>query len=139
VSLTWARIFYPYGKGEHPQRLISTVIVKLLSGETVTLKTPCSIKDYIHADDVGSALLKLVEQGFNGSVNVGTGDAVSIETITRTLAELLGRPELICVPEKIPEDPLDFVVADATRLRSFGWRPEVPLEAGLRRQVKTLY
>ncbi|MEJ0088288.1 MAG: NAD-dependent epimerase/dehydratase family protein [Limisphaerales bacterium] len=36
----WGRVFYPYGVGEHPARLCSSLIQKLQRGETLTLKTP---------------------------------------------------------------------------------------------------
>ncbi len=136
TSLAWARIFYPYGEGEHPARLASSLVAKLRRGEPVALKTPRSTKDYIHADDVASALLAVVGQRFAGAINVGTGEGVTVEAIAREIGQLVGRPDLITVPENPPNDPLDFVVADATRLRSLGWRPQVRLAVGLRRLVE---
>lgn len=136
TALAWARIFYPYGEGEHPARLASSLIARLRQGEPVTLRTPRSVKDYIHAADVATALLAAVEQRFAGALNVGTGEGVAVEVIARELARLLGRPRLIQFPENLPADPLDYVVADATRLRQLGWRPQVTLEAGLRRLVE---
>jgi nucleoside-diphosphate-sugar epimerase len=135
ATLAWARIFYPYGNGEHPARLASSLLSRLDRGEEVMLRTPHSVKDYIHADDVATALLSVVERRFNGAINIGTGEGVTIETIARRLAASVGRPELVKVPEKPVADPLDFVVADAGRLHSLGWRPQVTLAAGLQRLV----
>lgn len=136
TTLAWARVFYPYGEGEHSARLASSLIVKLRRGEPVTLKTPHSTKDYIHVDDVASALMVVVGQRFAGTVNVGTGVGVTVETIAREIGQIMGRPDLITVPDNPPIDPLDYVVADVKRLRSLGWRPQVPLAAGLRRLVE---
>ena len=136
TSLAWARIFYPYGEGEHPARLASSLIGRLIRGEPVMLKTPHSVKDYIHAEDVATALLAVVERKFAGSINIGTGEGVTVETIARRLADALGRPDLIGVPANPVADPLDFVVADAGRLHSLGWRPQVTLAAGLQRLVE---
>ncbi len=136
TRLAWARVFYPYGEGEHPARLASSLIAKLRRGEAVTLKTPRSTKDYIHADDLAAALLRVVEQRFGGAINLGTGEGVSVESIARELGRMVGRPELVRVPENPALDPLDYVVADATRLRSLDWRPQVPLAVGLRRLVE---
>ena len=36
----WARVFYPYGPGEHPSRLCSSIIQKLSRDEKIVLKTP---------------------------------------------------------------------------------------------------
>jgi dTDP-6-deoxy-L-talose 4-dehydrogenase (NAD+) len=136
VSLTWARIFYPYGEGEHPARFASSVVSRIQAGENVFLKTPRSVKDYIHVSDVASALLKASEAWVDGAINIGTGEGVMIETMARQIAEQLGRPDLIQTPKEPVSDPLDFVVADATRLRGLGWRPQVGLEEGLRRLVE---
>lgn len=136
TTLAWTRVFYPYGEDEHPARLASSLIAKLRRGESVALRTPNSTKDYIHADDLAAALLNVVEQRFGGAINLGTGEGVTVESIARELGLLMGRPELVLVPENPPVDPLDYVVADATRLRSLGWRPQVPLAVGLRRLVE---
>lgn len=135
VPLAWARVFYPYGEGEHPARLASSLVAKFRAGEAVTLKTPGSIKDYIHADDVASALLAVSACGSDGTVNIGTGEWVAVGSVARQIAELVGRPDLLRMPERPVADPLDYVVADAGRLRSLGWRPQVTLVSGLRRLV----
>ncbi|HTI73015.1 MAG TPA: NAD(P)-dependent oxidoreductase [Candidatus Limnocylindria bacterium] len=136
ISLAWARIFYPYGEGEHPARLASSLVAKMAAGESVFLKTPRSIKDYIHSEDVGRALLKIMESQVVGAVNVGTGEGVMIESLARKIADLLGRPELIQTPAQPVSDPLDFVVADASKLLGLGWKPQVELDEGLRRLVE---
>ena len=134
-TLAWARIFYPYGEGEHPDRLASSVIRRLAAGERVGLRTPDSVKDYIHVDDVGSALLRIAESGFDGPVNVGTGTGVTVGEIARWIADRIGRSDLLDLPTGSVADPLDHVVADATRLRSLGWSPKVTLADGLHRLV----
>ena len=134
--VAWARVFYPYGEGEHPARLASSLIAKLRRGEPVSLKTPRSTKDYIHAEDLAAGLLAVVERRYSGAINLGTGEGVTVEAIARELGRLIGRPELIQVPENPPADPLDYVVADAGRLRGLGWKPQVTLAAGLRRLVE---
>jgi nucleoside-diphosphate-sugar epimerase len=65
--LCWTRIFYPYGIGEHPDRLCSFIIKKLINNKKVLLNSPLSTKDYIYIDDIAEALLTLVEQAFSGS------------------------------------------------------------------------
>lgn len=136
TGLAWARIFYPYGPNEHPARLASSLLSRVLAGQPITLKTPNSTKDYIHEADVARALLAVVGTGFQGPINIGTGEGVTVGTLARTLAEFAGRPELVVLPADAPRDPLDFVVADASRLRSLGWQPQVALVDGLRRLVE---
>ena len=137
VGLAWARIFYPYGPHEHPARLASSLIARIRAGEVLGLRTPRSTKDYIHEDDVGSALMTLAESGAEGTFNVGTGVGVTVEELARTLAGLAGRPDLVAVDAGARPDPLDYVVADASRIRGMGWTPRVSLVDGLRRLLES--
>lgn len=130
-GLCWGRVFYPYGVGEHPARLCTAVIQKLCRGEQILLKTPHSTKDYIYIDDLAAAILLTVEKRFTGTINWGTGTGVTVRQIADTAARLVGRPELVREQSPPADDPLGFVVADATRLKSLGWRPAVTLDAGL--------
>jgi nucleoside-diphosphate-sugar epimerase len=131
----WARVFYPYGPGEHLSRLCSATIQKLSRGEKIMLKTPNSTKDYIFIEDLAEALLCVVESKYNGTINLGTGVGVSVLEIAQTLGRMMGRSELIGVVEPPEVDPLGYVVADASRLRRLGWRPAHTLAEGLRKMI----
>jgi len=135
-TYSWARLFYVYGVGEDPSRLCTATINKLLRNEPIVLKTPKSTKDYIYIDDIASALLLVLEERFAGAVNVGTGQGVTIFDLAQTVAQLLNKAGLVrpAVPEVV--DPLGYVVADSTRLRSLGWRPEFDLRRGLEAMVR---
>lgn len=131
-TFCWGRVFYPYGPGEHPSRLCSAIIQKLLRGEKITLKTPNSTKDYIYIDDLAAALLALVSKKFEGTVNLGTGMGTAVRTLAEILGRLTGKPELIEEASQPDPDPFPFVVADTDRIRSLGWKPTVSIEEGLR-------
>lgn len=129
----WGRVFYPYGAGEHPARLCTSLIQKFRRGEKLTLKTPHSTKDYIYIDDLAAAMLATVEKKFQGTINWGTGEGISVRRIADTVAQMLQRPELVAEISPPEKDPLGYVVADASRLRALGWQPEVDLNLGLTR------
>lgn len=134
----WGRVFYPYGVGEHPARLCSSLIQKLRRGEKLVLRTPHSTKDYIYIDDLASAILLTAEKQFQGTINWGTGVGLSVRQIADAVAAMLGRPELVAevLPPEI--DPLGHVVADNARLKTLGWRQQFGLEAGLRSLMQSL-
>lgn len=138
IALVWARLFYPYGPGEHPSRLCSSLVRRLRSGERIILNTPHSTKDYIHIDDVGRALLTLASQGASQTVNIGTGVGTTVLELAQRIAGLLGRTDLVGWDDPPAPDLLHHVVADASRLRSMGWSPQVELEEGLRGLIRTL-
>jgi dTDP-6-deoxy-L-talose 4-dehydrogenase (NAD+) len=137
VRMAWGRVFYPYGEGEHPARLCSSLISSLRRGDEVVLKTPESTKDYIHISDLAGAILRVAEAQMDGPVNLGTGSGVTVREIAERLATLLERTDRVRVASPAAPDPLGFIVADAGRLRKLGWEPKVTLESGLRRLIDT--
>jgi nucleoside-diphosphate-sugar epimerase len=129
----WGRVFYPYGVGEHPARLCSSLIQKLQRGEKLALKTPNSLKDYIYIEDLAAAILLTMEKKFTGTINWGAGTGVSVREIAEIAATRLGRPELVENQNPPAVDPFPFVVAESTKLQNLGWRPQVDLQTGLSR------
>ncbi len=127
----WGRVFYPYGVGEHPARLCSSLIQKFRRGEKLILKTPNSTKDYIYIDDLAAAILLTVERKFQGTINWGTGIGISVRQIADAAAAMIGRPELVGEVSPPEMDPLGYVVADATKLHHLGWKPAHTLAQGL--------
>jgi dTDP-6-deoxy-L-talose 4-dehydrogenase (NAD+) len=137
-TLGWGRVFYPYGVGEHPARLCSSLIRKLTAGEPVMLRTPDSTKDYLHIRDLADALLLVTERRFRGCINLGTGVGITVRALAQMLAGALDRIGLVTEAQSPERDPLDFVVAEASRLRSLGWQPRVSLNEGLRELIGSL-
>jgi nucleoside-diphosphate-sugar epimerase len=134
----WGRVFYPYGVGEHPARLCSSLIQKFRRGEKLVLKTPHSTKDYIYIEDLAAAILLTLEKKFQGTINWGTGVGISVREIADAVAAMIGRPELVAEVSPPEIDPLGYVVADAGRLRALGWQPTHDLQAGLEKLMASL-
>jgi UDP-glucose 4-epimerase len=95
------------------------------------LKTPNSTKDYIYIEDLASAFLAVLEKEFHGIINLGTGIGLTVREIAQTLGQLMNRPELVKEMDPPQVDPLGYVVADVSKLRSLGWKPEHDLRRGL--------
>lgn len=92
----WFRVFYPYGPGEHPQRICTSLIRQLKAGNTLELRTPHSVKDYLFIDDAALAVCTALEADVSGAVNIGSGTGVSIQTLAVMIAEMLGRDPCWC-------------------------------------------
>jgi nucleoside-diphosphate-sugar epimerase len=137
-KFAWTRVFYPYGVGEHPARLCSSIIQKLGRGEKIELKTPNSTKDYIYIEDLAAAFLTVLEKGFEGTVNLGTGIGITVKEIAQTLAEMMHRPELLKEVDPPQIDPLGYVVSDNSKLRGLGWKPDYDLRKGLEKLLATV-
>jgi len=134
----WTRVFYPYGVGEHPARLCSSIIQKLGRGEKIELKTPNSTKDYIYIEDLASAFLAVLEKEFQGTINLGTGIGITVREIAQMLGQMMHRPELVTEVNPPQMDPLGYVVADISKLRGLGWKPEHDLRRGLEKLLASV-
>ncbi len=134
ASLAWARIFYPYGPGEHPGRLISQIIQSRREGKSLQLNNPMGVRDYIHVEDVASALLLCCQRRYHGSINIGTGRGI----VLGDLGALIGLPGGVMTARMNIANslPADSVVADIGKLKALGWRPRHGIESGLRTYSK---
>lgn len=121
-TLSWARIFYPYGPGEHPQRLISSLIRGFAENKPARIQAPEAVRDYIHVEDVSSALLLLAEQKVHGTVNVGTGHGIRLGDLESMIARLMGI-SFQSAPSLFSRSAADSVVADIGRMKALGWTP----------------
>ena len=136
---SWFRVFYPYGPGEHPNRIFSSLIAQLSAGKSLALRTPHSVKDYIYIDDVALAMCHALESRATGAVNIGTGHGLPINELALRLAKLLGAdPALVQHASELANDPTPTVIADSHKLRSTGWRPHTNLDSGLQRLIDSL-
>ncbi len=134
ASLAWARIFYPYGPGEHPRRLISQMIQSRRDGSPLQLNNPTGVRDYIHVEDVASALLLCCERRYHGSINVGTGEGIVLGELDGMIEHLERAGEAsIRIAKSLPADS---VVANISKLKALGWMPRHGIESGLQTYSK---
>lgn len=137
IEVAWARIFSAYGPGEHPKRLVASVVRNLLAGH----EAPCShgrqIRDYLPTMDIADAIVAVLNSELLGPVNVGSGEEVTLRELIETTAGIVGRPDLLRFGEVIPppDDP-PCLVADVARLRDeVGWSPQFSLVEGLEHTI----
>jgi nucleoside-diphosphate-sugar epimerase len=134
-SSAWARLFYAYGPGEPPERLVPSLVRGILAGTSVDLSHGRQRRDFLFVDDVAAALVRLLESDLEGAINVGSGRAVSVRDLADTIAGRLGGTADLRFGARgtaVVDPPL--VVADTARLRDeLGWTPAVELVEGIDR------
>jgi nucleoside-diphosphate-sugar epimerase len=93
-----------------------------LAGETLEFDAALSQRDFLHVDDVGSALATLAKSEVQGPVNVASGAPTSVRHVVETLSRLMHKDDSVIFSNA--DGVADAVVADVTRLRDkVGWRP----------------
>lgn len=138
VGHAWGRIFFCYGPEEDPQRPVATLVRALLRDETVPFQEGQGIRDYVYVDDVAEGFIALTASDFNGVVNLGSGEGVSLREFAQRIATEVGRPEALdfgALPT--PSYEPRRVVADVTRARiELGWSAHRALGDGIRDTVR---
>ncbi|HXX92237.1 MAG TPA: NAD(P)-dependent oxidoreductase, partial [Planctomycetota bacterium] len=129
----WIRFFYQFGPWEDERRLVPSVIRSVLRGEPAKVSPGEQQRDFLHIEDVASAVCAVAESTLEGCVNIGSGESPTIKEIVTRIGVLGGRGDLIRLGE-VPyyEGEPMLIVADNARLRSTGWTRKYTLESGLR-------
>lgn len=132
MEFVWGRIFYVYGPGEDPRRVVPAVVNTLLDGNSFAATTGEQIRDFLHVDDVASAFGHLCFTDAEGVFNVSSGQPTTMRGLLEIIAKEIGRPDAICygAASKHTFDP-PYVVGDNSRLRMLGWQPRYTLQTGL--------
>jgi len=134
-----------YGVGDNYSGFNSHVIPALikryeearLSGEQEVTNwgTGSPLREFLYVDDLATAALHLLEK-YDGpqQVNVGTGSDLSIKEIAELVARTVGYQGKTewdsSKPDGTPKKLLDI-----SKIRSFGWEPNIELEEGLKLAV----
>jgi nucleoside-diphosphate-sugar epimerase len=137
MAAAWGRIFFVYGPREHPARLVSSVACSLLSGREALCSHGEQVRDFVHAADVASAFVQLLDSDATGPVNIASGTPTRIRDLVELIAAKVGRPELVRFGALTPTaDQPAVVLADIRRLREeVGWRQRISLEEGVEQTV----
>lgn len=139
----WPQIINTYGEGEKSERLINSLIRKMMTGKCPEVSSGVQLYDFMYVTDVARALRLVAEKGIDGKEYViGSGDI-------RPLKSYLGVLEKVCSDLSGTEVHLDYgkktdnVIClkkedlDSSVLsRDTGFAIEVPFDEGVRRTYR---
>lgn len=140
LELAWGRIFFLYGPGEAPGRLVPAVARAVLAGEVAETTAGTQVRDLLHVAEVAAAFAALVDSDVTGPVNVASGEPHELREVIQLVAQLAGRPDLVRLGARpMREGEPERIVADVARLRDeVGFQPRTGLHEGLARTVSQL-
>ena len=105
---------------------------KMSGAESVTIWGPGSpLREFMHVDDLASAVVFLLEHYDDPeTINVGSGQEISISDLANLIAEIVGFEGSIdhdlSQPDGTPRKMLD-----SSRLHALGWKPRWELREGI--------
>lgn len=125
ISWVWARLFNPFGANESPKRLIPRVCWKLLLNEPLHFDAGSEERDFLHVEDVGYAIAKILFSKATGPINVASGIPITIRDVVSLIANTMHKEALVSFdPVSTDADIKDIVVANIIRLKNeCDWYP----------------
>lgn len=129
----WARIFQAFGPNEKSERFVPGLIGKLQKGQKFSIRTPNFEMDWIHTEDIATALAYTIENRLDHFVDIGTGIGTTVKELSELICnELKLDSSLLDYSEEIHGHEKKVVVDSQTQLLSHGWQPAESLEKRIR-------
>ncbi len=95
MRFSWCRLFYLYGEGEYPARLVPYVRSQLAKGEIVKLSAGTQLRDFLDVAEAGGMIAHVADTGQTGPINICSGRAITIRQLVEGIADEYGRRDLL--------------------------------------------
>ncbi|MGD0780639.1 MAG: SDR family oxidoreductase [Dehalococcoidales bacterium] len=134
------RFFNIYGPRQNPDSEYAAAIPKFIriksQGKTINIYGDGkATRDYIYVKDAVSAFILAAESDAAGIYNIGSGKSTTVNELAKLISKLTGNNS---PPVYVPPRPGDILhsLADASKARTFGYRPKYTLEAGIKETIR---
>jgi dTDP-glucose 4,6-dehydratase len=144
LPVTVIRPFNTYGPHQSARAVIPTIISQALAGSTVELGSLIPRRDLLFVSDTVAGFIAAATSSrtLGRTLQLGTGQEVSVGEIVRMVGDLLGRElEVQRDPRRLRPDRSEVqrLVSSPLLMESLtGWRAEVDLRTGLERTIAWL-
>ncbi len=135
------RIFNTYGPNMNPEdgRVVSNFIIQALKGDDITVYGDGKqTRSFQYVDDLIRGFLCLMDSddSVTGPVNMGNpGEFTMLELAEKVIAQTGSRSKIVF--RELPGDDPKQRKPDITLAgQLFGWKPEIPLDEGLKRTIE---
>jgi nucleoside-diphosphate-sugar epimerase len=143
VGVTVIRPFNLYGanypwRSEEKAHVVPSLVKRTLDGDNplVVWGSGRQRRNLLHGADAAELVVRIIESGGEGAVNLGYEDATSIAELVDLICDVTGRhPEVVFDVSHPDGAPLK--AADSTRLRALtgNYQPRVSLRQGIEEMV----
>lgn len=108
LQFAWCRLFYLYGEGEDPRRLVPTIRARLARGEPADLTRGDQVRDFLDVADAGCMIADAALSNVTGPLNICSGVPITVRALAERVAQEYGRPDLLrfgARPENLVDPP----------------------------------
>jgi nucleoside-diphosphate-sugar epimerase len=123
-EIGWLRPFYVFDQTLRRPEVVAAAMAARDEGRPVQLRTPEAAHDFVHAADVGQAILGALRHDLRGPVDIGSGTIRSVAELVTALGLTWEHAE----GAQPAADAHREVAADSAALRATGWLPTTTQE-----------
>lgn len=135
------RPFNQYGPNQHLEKCVPRFVTSALTGAPLTIHGDGSAaRDWVFVQDTCRALIAALEAPLDDLlgevINLGTGNASSVNTIANKIVELTGADPSLC--ENIADRPgqvTKHISSTDKAQKLLGWKASTDLDSGLERTI----
>ena len=123
-----------YGTGLPDDQMISIFLNRTLKGEDIVIDAPPGSRvNLIHAADVATAMLTVLQRGVAGTFNIAASKTFTIVEIAQKVLQVFGKKGIVVQQKESLKSPfLRFDLNCSAAEDAFGFAPRISLEEGLR-------
>jgi len=140
LSTICLRYFNVYGPRQSPNSQLASVIPRFISN-VINRKPPVifgdgtQTRDFVYVKDAVHANLLAAKSNITGIVNVGSGEATSLNRIAQLILAYGGNSEIGITYQEGKPGEIKHSVADISKARIIGYLPQYKIEMGLKETV----
>jgi nucleoside-diphosphate-sugar epimerase len=133
IPITVLRIFNVFGAEQPEPFIVPYVVNKLINGNTIEIKMPEAVRDFIHISDVIDAMiLSATHSNKNFNIyNIGTGISTRIIDLITTAEKIYDKKADIIFNKSNEGKPCNIVADNSKALKELGWKINFDLQRGL--------
>jgi len=95
VEFAWCRLFYLFGEGEDPRRLVPYLRSRLEKGEPAGLTSGKQIRDFLDVSEAGRRVGSVALSTQTGAINICSGNPITVRQLAEQIADDYRRRDLL--------------------------------------------
>ncbi len=127
-----------YGPYQFPEKFLPLMITNAMDNKSLPIYGDGKqLRDWLHVEDHCRGILAVLERGRIGEVyNIGGRDIVENLTLARKVLQWIGKPDtLLSYVTDRPGHDRRYALRCDKMEKDLNWKPEVPLDEGLRKTI----
>jgi UDP-glucose 4-epimerase len=132
------RIANVYGDGMAENCVIAEILRQTAVAESgpARVRETLPVRDFIAVQDVATGLIAVAQGTTGGTFNLGTGTGTSVRALAALILAQAGTPDREIAASNAENRSSQIVLDVEQTTASFGWRPRISLNQGLRSLIE---